>query len=243
VTQEKFPIGQDQGEEPLRRDSLQQQIYDRLRHSLVSGAYRPGETLSSRGLAERLGVSAMPVREALTRLTAEGALEPTSSRTLRVRVLTAADFDELTAIRLSLEPMAALRAAEQARAIERKAAAKCYAALHRAAESGAVDGYLIANAEFHRVIYAAAGWPILSGAIERLWMIVGPSIRACVPDARHIAVSMQAHDAALVALKARDGIALSDAITSDIKVAASDIRVYLEVAGAETDLQAGESTQ
>lgn len=233
MTQEKYPNAQEQGEVPLQRDSLQQQIYDRLRHSLVSGAYRPGETLSSRGLAERLGVSAMPVREALTRLTAEGALELTASRTLRVRVLTAADFDELTAIRLSLEPMAALRAAEHAGDEERKAVGTCYTALQKAAASGAVDAYLTANAEFHRVIYAAAGWPILNGAIERLWMIVGPSIRACVPDARHLEVSMQAHDAARVALQARDGVALAEAITRDIKTAASDIRLYLESATNE----------
>jgi DNA-binding GntR family transcriptional regulator len=160
-----------------------------------------------------------------------------------VRVLTAADFDELTAIRLSLEPMAALRAAEQAGATERKEAEKCYAALHRAAEGGAVDAYLTANAEFHRVIYAAADWPILSGAIERLWMIVGPSIRACVPDARHIAVSMQAHDAARVALQARDGVALAGAITNDIQAAASDIRVYLEAVATEPELQTGKSTR
>jgi DNA-binding GntR family transcriptional regulator len=243
VTQDKFSNKQDQGEGPLRRDSLQQQIYDRLRQGLVSGAYRPGEALSSRVLAELLGVSAMPVREALTRLTAEGALELTSSRTLRVRILTAEDFDELTAIRLSLEPMAAFRAAKQAGAAERKAADKCYTATCRAAESGVIDAYLTTNAEFHRAIYAAAGWPILSGAIERLWMIVGPSIRACVPDARHIGVSMQAHAAARVALHARDGIALARAITEDIQTAASDIRVYLEAAATKPDLQTGKSTQ
>jgi DNA-binding GntR family transcriptional regulator len=237
VTQDKFRNAQDQSESPLQRDSLQQQIYDRLRHSLVSGAYRPGETLSSRGLAERLGVSAMPVREALTRLTAEGALEPTGSRTLRVRLLTAADFDELTAIRLSLEPMAALRAAEHAGDADRKAAGICYDALQKAAESGGVDAYLTANAEFHRVIYAAAGWPILNGAIERLWMIVGPSIRACVPDTRHIEISMQAHYSARVALQARDGVALAEAITRDIKTAASDIRIYLDFAATEPQLQ------
>lgn len=243
MTQDKFPTKRTTGPRPLIRDSLQQQIYDRLCQSLVAGAYGPGETLSSRTLAEELGVSAMPVREALTRLTAEGALEPTSSRTLRLRVLTADDFDELTTIRLALETMAAARAAVQASDEDRASATHCHAALTRAAMSGSVDDYLIANAQFHRVIYAAAGWPILQGSIERLWMIAGPSLRACVPSAGHIAVSMGFHDAALAALTARDGAALARAIAGDIEAAAGDIRRYLGSTQEAPELQTGKKTR
>lgn len=243
MTQDKISAWRDKGEGPLRRDSLQQQIYDRLRGNIVAGAYRPGETLSSRGLAERLGVSAMPVREALTRLTAEGALEPTSSRTLRLRVLTVEDFDELTAIRLSLEPMAAGRAADHAGPDDRAAVETTHAELSRTAIGDRIDNYLVANAAYHRAIYHAAGWPFLLGAIERLWMIVGPSIRASVLDARHIAVSMQFHDAARAALNARDGSSLAAAIADDIQAAAADIRVYLESAAADqADFQTEKTT-
>lgn len=185
----------------------------------------------------------MPVREALTRLTAEGALEPTLSRTLRVRVLTVADFDELTAIRLSLEPMAARRAAGQAGAEDRATVEEWHAALSRAAASERIDDYLGANAAFHRAIYAAAGWPFLHCTIERLWMIVGPSIHACVPDTDHIAMSMRFHDAACVALHCRNEAALADAIAGDIQAAAHDIRVYLgSVASIGSALETGEAT-
>lgn len=186
----------------------------------------------------------MPVREALTRLTAEGALEVTRSRTLRLRVLTVEDFAEVTAIRLSLEPMAARRAAERAGPADRALAGTRHAELSRAAAGGTVDAYLVANAGFHRAIYSAARWPILHGAIERLWMIVGPSIRACIPDADHIAVSMRFHDAAYAALHAGDGAALAEAVAGDIRAAASDIRACLEsVSAVRFGLETGKATQ
>jgi DNA-binding GntR family transcriptional regulator len=213
---------------PLQRDSLQQQIYDRLFTGLVTGAYRPGQTISSRGLAQELGVSAMPVREALTRLTAEGALELTSSRTLRVRMLTPAGFDEVTAIRVVNEGMAAHRAA--CRVTEEGVARvrRLHVDLTAAAEQGETDRYLAANAAFHGGIYRAAKWPLLMDIIKRLWLSVGPSIRASVPDRMHMATSMGFHDAALAALAARDAQALRAAIVGDIETAAQGIRARLE---------------
>ena len=208
---------------PLRRDSLHQQIYDRLFTSLVTGIYQPGDTISSRGLATQLGVSAMPVREALTRLTAEGALELTSSRTLRVRKLTPEDFDEVTAIRIENEGMAADRAARRV----------TDGALAKAAQRQETDRYLAANAAFHGGIYRAAHWPLLMSIIKRLWLAVGPSIRGSVPDPEHMATSMGFHDAALAALEARDPAGLRAAIVEDIRTAAVGIRARLEQEEAE----------
>ncbi|MEB8386606.1 GntR family transcriptional regulator [Rhodobacteraceae bacterium KMM 6894] len=220
-------------EGPLRRGTLQQQVYDRLRLRLISGAYRPGEALSSRGLAGELGVSAMPVREALTRLTAEGALELTSGRTLQLPLLSPEDFDEITAIRLDLEGRAASRAAVEVTPEGVEAVRQAHAVLCKAAEAKDIDAYLVANASFHSCISAAAGWPRLLDMIHRLWMIVGPSIRACLTDSSHLATSMRFHDAALAAIEARDEVALRAAIVDDIQAAATNIRAFLAAGNAE----------
>ena len=212
----------------LRRDSLQQQIYDNLRSDIMTGVFRPGETLSSRSLATELGVSAMPVREALTRLTTEGALELTTSRTLRLRLLTPEDFDEITAIRTDLEGMAAERAAEQITADSLSRIGKLNDDLTAAAESGDADRYLKANATYHAEIYKISGWPLLLSMIERLWLIVGPSIRTCVPDRDHMATSQGFHDAVMAALSKGDAKAVRTAIIDDIQTAAKDIRASLE---------------
>jgi len=216
----------------LRRDSLQQQIFDNLRDAIMSGVFRPGQVLSSRGLAEELGVSAMPVREALTRLTTEGALETTSSRTLRLRVLRPEDFDEITAIRIEIEGMAAERAAAEMTPKDIFEIKRLNDDLTAAAESGDADWYLKANAAFHAAIYKVCGWPLLLGMIERLWLMVGPSIRASVPDRAHMATSQGFHDQIMAALDARDGVAVRRAIVDDITTAAKDIRAFLNV---ETD--------
>ena len=212
----------------LRRESLQQQVFENLRNAIMSGAFRPGEVLSSRALAKQLGVSAMPVREALTRLTTEGVLENTSSRTLRLRALRPQDFDEITSIRVEIEGMAAERACAEMTAKDLIGIRNLNGDLTAAAFSGDIDWYLGANAAFHAAIYKVSGWPILVGMIERLWLMVGPSIRISVPDRAHMATSQCFHDQILAALDVGDGKAVREAIVDDIRTAAKDIRAFLD---------------
>lgn len=88
---------------PLKRQTLSANVYDQLRDLVMSGQMMPGEQISLRSAAAALGVSVMPVREAMQRLVAEQALELTPSRTLRVPRMTAAQFKEITVIRTNLE--------------------------------------------------------------------------------------------------------------------------------------------
>ena len=66
--------------EPVARVTLNELAYARLKHALLSGRIEPGASLALRELAAQLGTSVMPVREAVTRLSAEGALAATISR-------------------------------------------------------------------------------------------------------------------------------------------------------------------
>src|SRR6185437_15138287 len=98
---------------PLIRRTLQHNVYDYLRDSLATGELGPGERLTIRGVAERIGTSIMPVREAFRRLTSEGALEPLSSGATRVPVLDFKKLQDLFEIRLSVEGLAARLAANR----------------------------------------------------------------------------------------------------------------------------------
>ena len=69
-------------------EPLNGRVYARLRAQLMSGVFEPGQVVSIRGLAERLGTSTMPVREALHRLIADNALEARANRTIVVPVVT-----------------------------------------------------------------------------------------------------------------------------------------------------------
>src|SRR5579864_1017285 len=68
----------------LSRRTLQDNVYEYVRESLMGGQYAPGDRLTAREVASALGTSVMPVREAFRRLTSEGALEPQSTGATRV---------------------------------------------------------------------------------------------------------------------------------------------------------------
>jgi DNA-binding GntR family transcriptional regulator len=82
--------------EPLDRQTLGERAYAKLADLLISGRLAPGEKLSLRAAADVLGVSIMPVREAVSRLIADKALEVTPNRAVRVPLMSAAQFRDLT---------------------------------------------------------------------------------------------------------------------------------------------------
>jgi DNA-binding GntR family transcriptional regulator len=107
------PVPGPSGEAPSapRRHSVRAQILTALREALLSGELVPGEVYSAPVLAERFGVSATPVREAMQRLVSEGVVETVPNRGFRVARCSARDLAELAEIRVLLEVPTVLRAA------------------------------------------------------------------------------------------------------------------------------------
>ena len=89
--------------------TLGQQVYRYLHDRIMSGLLLPGAKLTLRGLAEETGTSVQPVREAVSRLAAEAALELTPNRSIRVPLLERDQIDELWSMRVLLEGEAAAR--------------------------------------------------------------------------------------------------------------------------------------
>ena len=85
------------------RQSLRQQVGHALRAALVAGEMRPGVLYSAPNLAERFGVSATPVREAMLDLASEGLVEAVRNKGFRVTELSDEDLDEITQIRMLIE--------------------------------------------------------------------------------------------------------------------------------------------
>src|SRR5258708_37388605 len=97
--------------EPLDRQTLGGRAYAKLSDLLICGRLAPGEKLSLRAAADVLGVSIMPVREAVSRLVADKALEVTPNRAVRVPLMSAEQFRDLTKVRIAIEGHAAAQAA------------------------------------------------------------------------------------------------------------------------------------
>jgi len=95
-------------------ETLAQRAHRELRAALMRGDFLPGTALTLRGLAERLGTSIMPVREAVSRLAAEQALELQPNRAIVVPELSRREIDELWRIRCLIESDAVALAAEVA---------------------------------------------------------------------------------------------------------------------------------
>ena len=102
----------------LESDLKGDQIYARLAAQLMSGQLLPGDRLKIRELADEIGTSVTPVRDALLRLVQDGALVMPTPRDIRVRSLTLREYLEIRSIRLELEGMAAGMAAIKATAAD-----------------------------------------------------------------------------------------------------------------------------
>src|SRR5690606_16038197 len=99
--------------EPLERPegmTTHEYAHRRLRQAIMVGSIRPGESLTIRGIAEAMESSPTPVREALRRLSSEGALRVLDNRRIMVPRMTADRFSELVSLRSVLEQHAARRA-------------------------------------------------------------------------------------------------------------------------------------
>src|SRR5690242_12446825 len=91
----------------LERATLPSEIYRRLKLMILDGGLKPGELVTIQSLSRAFGVSAMPVREALQRLTGERALTVISGRSVGIPQLAAERLQDLTNVRMALEGTAA----------------------------------------------------------------------------------------------------------------------------------------
>jgi DNA-binding GntR family transcriptional regulator len=194
---------------------LHASVYEELRRRLITGKIVPGVGLSTRGLALELGVSQMPVRDALSRLAAEGAVEIRSKRKIETPTMSEARFADLLNCRLLLEPEAAVLALPNIDAARLRQLGEIDAALDRAMESGDVIAYMECNSAFHFTLYQANGRRTLNRLIETLWLQFGPFMRV-VYGRYGTANLVDQHRLALDAIARGDAAALKAAIASDI---------------------------
>lgn len=154
-----------------------EQVYRRLRAMVLFGELEPGQPVTIQGLVVDLDAGMTPVREALRRLTAEGALMALGNRRIVVPELDLASLDELTEARLALEPRLAARAARGAEPTGIALLETIDGKLDHAIARGDLAGYLLHNHSFHEAVNAMAGAPILTALVQSLWLRFGPSLR------------------------------------------------------------------
>ncbi|MFN3625687.1 MAG: GntR family transcriptional regulator [Hyphomicrobium sp.] len=190
-------------------------VYRRLRERIFFGGFLPGRSVTLRGLAEELGVSPMPVREAVRRLIAERALAMQGNGRVVVPLMTRDKFEQVLFARSALEPELAARALSRLSPTDIEAVALIDQEIDQTLLNGDAEGYMRGNFRFHFTIYSHAGAGTLLALVESIWLQFGPFMRMaygrigtkCLED--H-------HQAALEAMRRGDEAALRAAIRADI---------------------------
>lgn len=193
-----------------------QEAYLRIVDEIRAGDLRPGDRLTETDLADRLGISRTPVREAIRQLESDGLVTHTPRVGTTIRVLSHAEVAELYEMRMVLEATAARFAARAASAME----LENLEAIHREMLAEADPVALASlNTQFHGALLDAARNRFLlksMGAINTTFLILG---RTTLEESDRAAEANVEHARILEALTARDGSAAESAMTAHISAA------------------------
>ncbi|SEN51542.1 transcriptional regulator, GntR family [Gemmobacter aquatilis] len=205
---------QGQGE-TARKVPTHELTYARLRDMVMFGVLAPGQPVTIQGLIRDLDAGMTPVREAIRRLTAEGALSLQDNRRVTVPRMTKELFEQLVHARLAIEPKLAELAAPKVTPALIARLTEIDAGIEPAIRAGDVQAYLRQNHAFHFALYEVAGATVLEDITRSLWLRFGPSLRAVL--GRYIDSGLpDRHAEALAAMRAGDAAALAQAIRDDI---------------------------
>lgn len=192
-----------------------ERAYRRLREMVLFGEFAPGQPVTIQGLVETLGLGMTPVREAIRRLTSQGALVFKGNRRVQVPRMSLSEFREIAFARRAIEPELARQAVENLSETRIKMLEREDEKVDEAIARGDVRGYLEHNHLFHARLYGFSQSAVLMSISEMLSLRAGPSLRvmlgrggtANLPDK---------HREALAAMRAGDAEAVAEAIRGDI---------------------------
>lgn len=182
----------------------------------MTGQVPPGQAVTIVGLSDALSVSTMPVREALHKLVADGAIEYLDNRRVRVPEITPEKFDEILEARVALETLAAVRAMPFVDYVRLAKMEAIDQEIDAAYDAGDIEAGIERNFAFHRCLYETRSTFVLLPLIESIWLRLGPFMREATENLAET-YRFDRHAEAMQAIRDQDATALKAAITSDIQ--------------------------
>lgn len=153
--------------QPREYVPLREQVHEELRARVIDGRLQPGDRIVETAVASELGVSRVPVREAIRMLEADGLVEVVPRKGLLVRELTRQDVDEIFQMREALEVLACRLATEKATPADIARLTKCVDE-GRKVLARDISKATEASAEFHDMIARISGNRLLTSTLETL---------------------------------------------------------------------------
>jgi DNA-binding GntR family transcriptional regulator len=212
---------------PFIRSNLREQIKDVILQRILDGEYEPGARLVETRIAQELGVSQAPVREALRDLEQLGCIVHEPFRGCSVRAFSAQELLEAFPVRAALEALAAKLAAERITETELLRLAELVDTMRDAADRGDAHDQSQANAQFHATIVRAAR----NATLERQWSFLEPFSRTYISVSQpglDLRALSDRHVPILDALRVRDGDAAAEAMHQHLMDAAELLRPMAE---------------
>jgi DNA-binding GntR family transcriptional regulator len=197
----------------LRADSLREKVTRALEAAVVAGEMEPGVIYSAPTLAERFGVSATPVREAMLDLVGEGMVEPVRNRGFRVVAVSDADLDQISQIRLLLEVPIMGQIAKLLTPQRASELSELGQRIEAAAERGDLIQYLDCDRQFHAEMVSIIGNPRLTDLVDRLRRQARLFGLQQLADTGRLLASAQEHRAMIRMLQTGD-VAASESLMS-----------------------------
>lgn len=206
--------------------TLSEQVFDVVREQIVSGQIASDVPIRQDALAAELGVSKIPLREALARLEQEGLLTSQPNRGYFVRAMSIEEAEEIFALRLALEPDAAALAAASATKDEREQVRDAFARLDRAADEN-LNEVALRNRELHTVLVRPAGRPLTMQLIERLALMAERYVIAHLGPAGRDARAHREHRGLVKAWLSGDEKSVKQRLAAHIQGTLDDLKQQL----------------
>ncbi len=209
----------------IPKKTLRQLVYEELKERIISADLLPGQEINILDLSKNLGVSTMPVREALRQLDSEKIVVIQNNRSSRINELTQSEFDEILQIRLNIETVAAKKACELRTESDVHSIEKIIGEMQKTGDN--LKQYIRKNRELHFGIYELANSPILLNIIDGLWARVGPYFNLQIFAKKELDEFLISHIKMCEALKNKDKVKMAQALKNDLNRAAESIRPIL----------------
>ena len=209
--------------------TLSERVFEIVREQIVSGKLPEDMPIRQDALASELGVSKIPLREALARLEQEGLLKSHANRGYFVQPMSADQVNEIFALRLAIEPRAAAFAARRATDEDRDRATKAYEDLETAANSNLAD-VAVRNRDFHTALVRAGGKLLTTQLVERLAILAERYVIAHLQPAGRDARAHLEHRGLFDAWLDRDGPQVEKLLKAHIQGTLTDLRAQFDAA-------------
>ena len=203
---------------PLENLTLWERVYGYLRSEILDGRLEPGTELAEVALADQLGVSRGPIREAIGRLASEGLVTVRPRRGAVVSPLSKAEFLELYQVREAIERMAVQLAVPRITAEQLAELAALNVRMDAAARNKDVTSFFEANTSFHALLLEASGNEKLQAFYQQLRGQLGRYRLGSLTLRGTLQRSVSEHAAILAAVKRRDADRAARLMAEHIRV-------------------------